>query len=94
MNIDKTKILSPSKTAYYREVEGEYLLLDDQSDEIYKLNNTGRVIWNCVQAHATTDEIINSITEKFGINPVEAENDTIPFLESLLQMDLIQYTEE
>lgn len=54
------------------------------------LNNVSKVIWECLEKGAETEEIVTSVTDQFDVSKDEAEQDIIAFINRLREINLIE----
>ena len=53
------------------------------------LNDVSKVIWDCLQAGTTVDEITLAITDRFTVSDEEARADVIEFIDKLRKAQLL-----
>jgi hypothetical protein len=51
-----------------REVGGEVLLLDTESDQIHQLNSTASFVWRNLKEGASASEIARRVAEQFDVD--------------------------
>ncbi len=84
-------------TQYYRwnenveaiEMEGQWVILHAEHNTVTKLNETGGFIWSLLQKGQDVNLIVDTVTEKFGVNRLQAQTDVEAFLSQLEQVDVI-----
>ncbi|MCA9192637.1 MAG: PqqD family protein [Planctomycetales bacterium] len=72
-----------------RLVDGEILLLDDETVYVHELNETGGFVWNLCDGKLSTNEIAQRFSDEFEVDVVLATNDVIHVVEQLRQLQLI-----
>ena len=70
------------------DLESELILLDPDSQQMYSLNPTGRLIWQKLDGH-TIEKLADAVSREFAVDPKTALTDTTALLADLLQTGLI-----
>ena len=78
-----------------REIAGETIIVPIRGrvgdlDSIYTLNEVGASIWNLIDGRTTVSQIVEAICGAFEVTREEAKNDTLEFLQTLQQANLIR----
>lgn len=73
-----------------REVDGEILLLDTESNLVHQLNKTASLIWRKCQDGASTGEIAASLAENFDVEEDEARSDVERTIDRFTALRLIR----
>lgn len=71
-----------------REVDGEIILLDTESDLIHQLNKTASIIWRKCEEGASPGEIAEALAKDFDVEEHDAKVDVERTLEQLAQLGL------
>ncbi len=71
-------------------VDGELVVLDQDSGQIHQFNATASEIWMCIDGKTATDEIISRIAEHFSIELEVAKKDVESTLQQLHEQNLIE----
>ncbi len=79
----------PSDKVMVREVAGELVLMDLGSEQFFRLNDTGAIVWQGIVDGHTERDIAGGIAERFSISMDQAEGDVRELLESLAAAGLI-----
>jgi len=85
----------PSGEVVAREIEGELILvpltagIGDMEDELYTLNETGKVIWKKLDGQASLRAIAAALTEDYQAKPGEIEGDVVGLVEELAKRRLV-----
>lgn len=66
-----------------REIEGEILLMNSASGELYTLNPLGHVIWEQIVNKDTLGRIIEIVSDKYDVLPEQVFEDVVNFLREL-----------
>jgi hypothetical protein len=82
-----------------RSIAGETIIVPVRSgvsdlNSIYTLNEVGTTIWRLIDRQATTEQIIEAISEEFEVTTEQAAKDALDFLEKLEAEGLIRAFEE
>lgn len=86
-----------AKDIVTRCIAGETIIVPVRShvvdlDAIYTLNETGTLIWDCLDGHTHGQEIVESVCRTFEVLQDEASQDVIDFLDGLQTRGLISTT--
>lgn len=74
------------------EIGDELALLDSKSGQYFTLNQTGSVVWQCLDAPCSLQDIVRTVTEKFDIDPSACESDIKELITQLNDAGLIRKT--
>lgn len=83
-------VYSPSEDVVGREIEEEFIIvplvsgMGDLEDELFTLNETGKVIWKCLDGQTNLRDVTKKLAEEFDAKVEEIEGDVIEFVEELL----------
>jgi hypothetical protein len=72
-----------------REVDGEVLLLDTESDQIHQLNRTASLIWRKCAEAASADEIATLLAREFDVEGDIALRDVTETLSRLRALNVL-----
>ncbi len=70
-------------------LNGEAVLVHPQKGKVKVLNTIGALIWDALDGRRKVSEIVSDICSEYDISAVQAEADTLEFLEGLFSHDLI-----
>ncbi|HKJ31903.1 MAG TPA: PqqD family protein [Balneolales bacterium] len=70
------------------DLEDELILLDPQTQEMFSLNETGRIVWNALTS-SSINEVISLIKNKFAISGEAAERDVTDLVSNLSEAGLL-----
>jgi hypothetical protein len=73
-----------------REVDGEILMLDTESDLIHRLNRTASVIWRLYNNGSDVEGISESLAVEFGLDHDRARKDVLEALGTFRQLNLVR----
>ena len=88
-------IYVPSKNIVAREIEGELLIvpvvsgIGDMEDELFTLNETGKIIWDRLDGQKNLKDIMAEISLEFETPAKEIEEDVIGFVHELLKRGIL-----
>ena len=78
-----------------REIEGELIIvpltsgIGDLEDELFTLNETGRLIWEKLDGTQTLQQVAESLNQNFNDSSSSVEDDVIGFVEELMRMKMV-----
>ena len=73
-----------------REVDGEILLLDTESNLIHQLNKTASLIWRKCQDGASAAEIAASLAENFDVEEDKVRSDVQRAIDQFTALGIIR----
>jgi len=73
----------------WRIIEGEAILVKVDSGEVIHLNEVAAEIWRIIDGKRKTSEIIDHIQKDFDVDREQAEKDTLEFIKSLSDINLV-----
>lgn len=79
----------PSPNVMSREVAGETVLVDLDSELYFSLNQTGAFIWSGVTSGLGCGEIADAVVERFGIEHDRASADVGRLVDELVEAGLL-----
>lgn len=93
-NIRKSKnvVIKQNKDTAYRVLDGEAVIVDLESSELYSLNPTATVIWETCEEEVTLEEVVDRVVEEFEVEREVAEEDCIEFVEEFSENGLLLVT--
>ncbi len=92
------KVYASSEDIVSREIEGELLIvplvsgIGDMEDELFSLNETGKVIWERLDGRKSLSEVATELSAEFEAPVGEIEEDVVGFVEELLKRRIIVET--
>lgn len=84
-----------SEDVVSREIEGEILIvplvsgIGDMEDELFNLNDTGKVIWNQLDGTKSLRKVAESLAREFEASEEEISKDIIGFVAELLKRGMV-----
>ena len=85
----------PSEDVVAREIEGELIIvplaagIGDHDDELYTLNETGKVLWARLDGKRTLREIARGLAEEYEAPPGEIEEDVRGLMTELMRRKMV-----
>ncbi|MCA9983301.1 MAG: PqqD family protein [Anaerolineales bacterium] len=76
-----------------RVIDGEAVLILSDDSEINVLNAVGSRIFALADGSRTVGEIATAISDEFEVEPAEALNDVVEFLDNLVADNVMAYAE-
>jgi hypothetical protein len=73
----------------WREIDGEVVALDGQQSEYLGVNRAGASLWPLLASGATREALIDSLSERFGIDRDRAARDVDSFVGALAERGLL-----
>lgn len=95
MPIDPNAVYRCSPDVVARTIEGELILIPiasgigDAEDDIYTLNETGRVIWEHLDGNRTLRQIVTDLSGQYGDSPAQIEADVIGLVGELVKRKML-----
>ena len=82
-------IISKNERVPWRIIEGEAILVKVDSGEVIHLNEVAAEIWRIIDGKRKISEIVDQIQNDFDVDREQAENDTLEFIQSLSDINLV-----
>jgi len=99
MSIPASK-LSPSSVIrrnpnqVFSEVDDEVVMLSIKNSEYYNLNEIGSIIWRQLKESTSLTKLISELTLEFEVSENECRTDVLPFINELLELEIIEMLDE
>lgn len=71
------------------ELDGETVLLDDESGAMHTLNPTATVVWSCFDGSGTVAEIAADVADAYGADPTTVTSDVLELARALGRQGLL-----
>jgi len=71
------------------DLDGEKVMMSIQKGEYYGLGKTGTFIWDHIIEAISINDLVIMITNKYNIDQKKCLEDILPFLNDLLEKELI-----
>ncbi len=82
-------IILKNERVPWRIIEGEAILVKVDSGEVIHLNEVAAEIWRIIDGKRKISEIVDHIQKDFDVDREEAEKDTLEFIQSLSDINLV-----
>jgi hypothetical protein len=88
-------VYAPSDDVVARAIEGDLIIVPltagvgDADDELYTLNETGRVIWDRLDGTSSLREIVAALERDFDSTSGEVEQDVLGLVGELLKRRMV-----
>lgn len=85
----------PSEDIVARDIEGELIIIPltagigDMEDDLFTLNETGRVIWERLDGVRSLHQISHEISETYAGNILDIERDVIGLVTELVRRKIV-----
>ena len=95
LEVSPESVYIPSEDIVAREIEGELLIIPlvsgigDMEDEIYDLNETGKIIWNRLDSKEPLREIARELSKEYNVDLNEMMEDVIGFMQELFKRGIV-----
>lgn len=93
--VDVNSVYVPSEDVVARKIEGEIVIIPltsgvgDMEDELYTLNETGRVIWTGLEEKKSLKALSEELSSRFDAPPDTIEKDIIGLIGELLKRKMV-----
>ena len=93
--ISLNSVYRPSENVVAREIEGEIIIvplaagIGDMEDELFTLNETGRLIWGRLDGKKQVRELAVDLAKEHDSSEEEIRKDVVGFLSELLKRRII-----
>ncbi len=84
-----TDQLTRKDDIFTSEIDDEVVMLDETGDSYYGLNTIGAAIWNALETPLRYLDLVASLTKTYSISEQQCREDTLPFIESLVEKKLL-----
>jgi rRNA processing protein Krr1/Pno1 len=82
-------IISKNERIPWRIIEDEAILVKIDSGEVIHLNEVAAEIWRTIDGTRKISEIVDQIHKDFDVDREQAEKDTLEFIQSLSDINLV-----
>ncbi len=82
-------IIYKNERVPWRIIESEAILVKVDSGEVIHLNEVAAEIWRTIDGKRKISEIIDHIQKDFDVDREQAEKDTLEFIKSLSDINLV-----
>jgi hypothetical protein len=95
IEINLDAICVPSEEVVAREIEGELIIvplaagIGDMEDELYTLNETGKVIWSRLNGTRSLRQIASELASEYEAPATDIERDVIGLISELARRKMV-----
>ncbi len=89
-DIDGSFVPVGSQSVASVDIDGEVVLLDGSTGTLRNLDPVGGVVWGCLDAPGTIDEIVSDLCAEFGADRDTVRNDVLELMRALGREGLLQ----
>lgn len=82
-----------SKNVFFREMEGEAVLLNVQTGVYFGLDSTGTAIWQILEKKSRLDQVLKAMLQDYEIDEDTCRADLLKFVSSLEKNGLLEVHE-
>ncbi len=88
-------ICVPSEDVVAREIEGDMIIvplvsgIGDADDELYTLNDTGKIIWQKLDGALTLGDVAKAISKDYSSSAGEIEKDVLGFATEMVRRGML-----
>lgn len=72
-----------------KKIQGEFIIIDPQSENVYVLNETGEAIFRFLHTKRSMDDIVQKVTSEFQIHKEKVSKDIRDFLKMGLEYNIL-----
>jgi len=80
----------PSDRVLYKDVGGEAVLLDLETETYFGLNGVGARLWHLLAASRSLGEVQDALMDEFDVAPEVLTKDVLDLVEELLERRLVR----
>ncbi len=84
--------IKKSSDIFFKEINGEIVLLGKDKEKIHQLNQTGTFLWNNLEKTKSIKHLVQKLVEDYDIDQKTAANDVRQWITDLLDKGFIQKT--
>ncbi|SDM77369.1 lasso peptide biosynthesis PqqD family chaperone [Bacillus sp. OK048] len=88
LSMETTIVQSPGNII--SDMDGETVMISIDNGKYYNLGTIGGHIWKSIKIPITINKLISKLTSEFDVEISECQQEVIPFLEQLLNENIIK----
>jgi len=88
--MQEDKRLARSERFAWRVIEDEAVLVDQDEEEVLRLNPIATEIWQALDGSRTVTAIIDQIHQCFDVDRTTAEHDVLRFVKELVRREMVE----
>lgn len=89
MSYTKDTRLQRNEDIVSSEIDDETVMMDKDFENYFGLQDTGTEIWRLLEKPTTIQQICDCLSEKYEVSPEQCMSDIQPFIEDLLENEMI-----
>lgn len=86
-------LLIRNQSLFTTSIDNELVMMDPEQGYYFSLNETAKIIWECLATPCSHAEIVKTIVEKFSIDETRCISDINPFIDEMIKHQLIEQVE-
>ena len=90
MELTRQSRVIPSDRVLYKDVAGEAVLLDLETETYFGLNGVGARLWHLLAASRSLGEVQDALMDEFDVAPEVLTKDVLDLVEELLERRLVR----
>ena len=71
------------------QMDGETVMLSVTTGKYFALKGIGHFIWEVISQPTSIDEIVDAVSQRFDVDPAQAQNDCEKFVKDLTENNLV-----
>jgi hypothetical protein len=93
--VSRDGVYRPSDDLVVREIDGQTIIvpigtgIGDLEDELYALNDTGRVVWAKLDGTRTLSAVVDELAREYSAPADQIDADVVGLLEELLKRRMV-----
>lgn len=77
----------------HSDMDGEVVMMSIDQGKYFGIGGTGNRIWDALEQHQTTEQLVEIICSEYQVDPGTATRDVQAFLNRLLESELISHAQ-
>jgi len=90
MKISENDVVRRSENLLTSKMDDELVMMNLEKGEYYGLNVIATRIWSLLEQPQSIEQLINCLTDEFDVSRDKCLNDIAPFLENLMNRQIIE----
>ena len=88
-NLSLPENIKTSENVLFQEINGEYVLLNMESEQYFGLDEVGARIWQLLSEEETSVQILEHLENEYEVDPQILRRDFVNLVEELKSEDLV-----
>lgn len=85
-------LLKRKQNQLFSEIDGEVVMLSVENSEYYGMDSVGSRIWQLLENSVSFKKLIELLLDEFEVTEEQCKEDTLKFLEQLMEKQLLEIT--